>query len=274
MRSGAVVLDSGCYKHLKDARDLSRLKRSLRAVDLQPWPSVINVLEAVNNRHPQQRERQIAIIRDLLEDRPLLPWPPTLLKNVGIAVANNKNQIELGDSGLDWVLANLDGAVAQRDNVKRFFDEMETAFEEMHGNMRKQVQAFLKERGLRKHWASAGEFLDGQWCTSDFLEHAVGAIWKQLNVGDREVPRELIAAPAWRLFVEIEGIAVFQRVVLANRKRRVQRRDLLQVVYLGGFPRCVLATADTTFLEAAAILLHGRHMNLRAMHIKELLARA
>lgn len=269
-RSGVVVLDTSCYKHLTDPAVRERLKRSLRSVDLLPWPSVVNVLEVISNPHRLQRERQIAVIRDLVDDRPLLPWAPTLLKNVGVAVAKNVNHIELGNSGVDWVLANVDRAAEQRDNVSRFFDEMETAFEEMHENLRQKVQAFLKERGLRNHWASAGEFLDVQWCTADLLEHAVKAIWSQIGVPGQEAPKGLIEAPAWRLFVEIEGIAVFQRAVLANRGRRVQRRDLLQVVYLGGFPRRVLTTADGPFLDATTALLSGRHGNARAIHIRDL----
>ena len=61
------------------------------------------------------------------------------------------------------------------------------------------------------------------------------------------------------------------RAIALRQPKRVHRSDLIQLLYLAGVGKGMIITADQPFLEDARSVLHGRFMNVRAVHLEEML---
>ncbi len=68
------------------------------------------------------------------------------------------------------------------------------------------------------------------------------------------------------LYLEGWGAAAFERAVVKQERKRVQEADLLQLVYLGGTKKRVLATQDKRFREVADAILIGRYQGATVVH--------
>jgi hypothetical protein len=104
-------------------------------------------------------------------------------------------------------------------------------------------------------------------------DHFAGLIWKALRLPGDPPLKQLLENETWKLLIDAEGLAVYERAVIKEQPKRVHRMDLLQLVYLGGSHSRVLATADEPFLRAATQILRGRYPNVRVLHIRDLLER-
>ena len=268
---GIVVLDTTCYARLEDPAVLDRLNRSLRSVCLEASPSLINMFELLSTPNPGVRCRRLKTVLQIAAGRPLLPMPQDLLRRAGEAVRDGEREFHLVPTGLER--APLESATAARLQPKAlaFCNRVEGKFRETHDDARRAVQRFLKEHGKQDAWPSAAEFLDSQWSTPDLLGHFAGIIWHALNLGGTPPIDDLLANDTWRLYLEAWGLSVYQRGIMRNQPRQVQRMDLLQIAYLSLGTRGILASADRPFLSAAQCLLHGRYRLAEAVHIQELL---
>jgi hypothetical protein len=268
---GIVVLDTSCYARLEDPAVLNRLNRSLRAVHLEAWPSLINLFELLSTPNPGLRGRRLNTLCRIAAGRPLLPMPQDLLCRVGEAVRDGERKFRLAPTGLEGVPLDPGRAACLQPKALAFCNRVERQFSKRHADARQAVQRFLKQHGKQDAWPSAAGFLDSQWSTRNLLGHFAGLIWRALNLGAAPPIDALLANDTWKLYLEAWGLSVYQRGIMRNQPRHVQRMDLLQVVYLSAGSRGILASADKAFLSAAASLLHRRYLVAEAVHICELL---
>jgi hypothetical protein len=148
--------------------------------------------------------------------------------------------------------------------------ELEERYSALHAEARKQLRPIMKAHGWGDPWGSIRAFLERPWRPGDLREHFAGEMWRALGLpGDAPV-KQLVANPTWSLMLDGEGVAVYGRALAHTQPKKVQRADLIQLVYLGGSDRRVIATADEPFLEAATAVLAG-HANARAVHIDTML---
>lgn len=272
MNAGLVVLDASSIKHLEADEARSNLHASLRANWLELWPSVMNVLEVVKTRNPRVRTRLLRTIAELAADRPLLPWPHELLRQVGAAVAEGRRETRVGERRLQRLLKEPDSiSESEVENVRRFLQEREQDFTSMHQRARRVLRPILRQHGALDRWGSVGNFLDSVWNDPDHLDDYLVSLWDALQCPGQAPVEELRKVDGWKLFLEGVGAAAFERAVRGKTPKRVQEADLLQLVYLGGSHRRILVTNDRRFRELASSMLHGRHTLARVISVKKLL---
>jgi hypothetical protein len=236
-------------------------------VNLEIRPSTVNLLELAKHPHTGKRKALFKVMGALLAGGPLLPWPFKLLQEVGQSVLKGGGGFRIEYTGFEYI-TERPFAVARRDLAKarRFMDALEATFNQVHDRGRPMVQRFLKERGgLRDPWGDPGTFLDHQWTTVQQLDTLVQAIWTQLGLPGAAPVQAALSNPAFRLFFEGLGVAVYERAVKVQQPRRVQHADLLQLPYLGGSHAGIIVTRDESFYRVASAILDARHANRRAM---------
>ena len=110
-----------------------------------------------------------------------------------------------------------------------------------------------------------------EWVGSDLRRDYAAVTWSALKLpGDAPV-EALERNEAWRLLLDAEGIALYERAVARKQPKRVQRMDLLQLIYLAGARRRILATSDAGLLRAGAAILPGRYLNARVVSAADIL---
>jgi hypothetical protein len=270
-RTGRLILDTSCFKHLLDLSQRDTLKANLRIADLQVWPSAVNVLESSVTRNDLRRAKVLEIVRDLSGDRPLLPWPYDLVKRAGHAVLRGERRFELEPSGHEPLLDP--SALNEQDRNKGLaaLENIEKRFDAMHEGARKILQPYIKTNGLQDAWPTGAEFLEQHWNSSDMAGHFAGLIWNALKLPGQAPVQELLRNETWKMFIDAEGIAVYERAIAREQPKRVHRMDLLQLVYLSGSGKRIFATGDEPLLRGAKQVLIGRYNNVRVLHIHELL---
>ena len=77
---------------------------------------------------------------------------------------------------------------------------------------------------------------------------------------------------AWRLLLDAEGVAVYERAIATVQPKFVQRLDLLQLIYLAGESKRMIVTSDKGLLRAGNAILPGRYPGARAVHLDDLLS--
>jgi len=270
--AGIVILDTNCYKFLERGDVNSRVSASLRAADMRIWPSKMNSLEAVASANAQVRDRSRAIMNRVADGRVLLPFPTDHLKQIGEAIVRGDTQYTVRSQGPDEMLTDAVLAAERQPEAETFLSGMEALFDAALSAARPEVQAALRRLGLLDSWASAADFLDGPWANPENRRAIVDQTWHTLGLpGDPPVDR-LLNQETWKMAVDIDGLAMYQRTVLKKQPKRVQRRDLLQLLAMSLSHRRIIVTDDGAFLSAARALLERRYRNARAMHITELLA--
>lgn len=271
MLPGVVVLDTSCYAHLVKPAVWERLNRSLRTAHLEARPTAINMFELLSTPNPRVRQRLLKTFHQIAAGRRVLPWPRDLLRHVGEAIRDGEHECRLAATWLDGLLVDPARSGLQQQRALAFCRRVETQFTNSHRDARKAVQSFLREHGIQDAWSSAAEFLDSQWSTPNLLGHFSEIIWRALQLDGAPPIDDLLTNDTWRLYLEAEGLAVFQRGIMRRQSKRVQRMDLLQLVYMSVRDRRILASADEPFLSAATCLLHRRYSLAEAVHIRALL---
>jgi hypothetical protein len=271
VRTGRLILDTSCFKHLLDVSQRDTLKKNLRIADLEVWPSAVNVLESSVTQNDLRRAKVLEIARDLTGDRPLLPWPYDLVKRAGHAVLRGERRFELEPSGHELLLDPSALDEQERSKGLAGLENIEKRFDAMHEGARKVLQPYIKSQGLQNAWPTGAEFLENHWNSSDMAGHFAGLIWEALKLPGDPPVQQLLKNETWKMFIDAEGLAVYERAVAREQPKRVHRMDLLQLVYLSGSGRRIFATADGPLLRAAKEVLIGRFNNVRVLHIRDLL---
>lgn len=269
---GLVILDTNVYKKLESVEIIRSMESSLRAAQLVAWPSSINAFELSLIEPAETRQRMLETVKVILGENVLLPWPTILLQELAAAAADGRSSVKVIPTFADALVHDSDAAVRERDEVVEIIESLENGFNLMHANAREEIQAFLKSEGLRSEWDSAGEFLDRLWMTSHMAGSFAELFWTRLKLSGNVPSTLLLQIPAWRMFLEIEGLGVFERAVVQAQPKRVHRLDLLQLVYLGRAGRGILVTDDKPLQRAAFALLNRRHTATRVMSSDEFLA--
>jgi hypothetical protein len=232
---------------------------------------VLNLLEALKTQNERVRRRLVATIGFVASGRPLLPWPYELLRQAGAIIAGRLDGIRLQPSGYEWILEHPDDLTTkQLDSAREFLEKQESAFTKMHDEARPLIQRFLKQHHLKGSWRVASEFLDQEWTTKAHLDTYIERIWNRLNLPSDAPVDQVLENEMWRLFFDGQGIGAFERAISEQPPKRAQQMDLLQLIYLGGAQRRMIASDDAGTLRAAMAVLHGRYRRARAVHISQL----
>lgn len=199
------------------------------------------------------------------------PWPYDLVKRAGHAVLRGERRFELEPSGHEPLLDPSALNEQDRNEALAALENIETRFDAMHEGARKILQPYIKTNGLQNAWPTGAEFLERHWNSSDMAGHFAGLIWNGLKLPGEAPVQELLRNETWKMFIDAEGIAVYERAIAREQPKRVHRMDLLQLVYLSGSGRRIFAAADEPLLRGAKQVLIGRYNNVRVLHIRELL---
>lgn len=271
MSVGILVIDNNCYARLGDPGALRRFRANLRAADWIAQPSEVNLLESAA-APPDVRARLIRTIRDVADGQPLLPWPIKLLKQVGEAIVRGDPSFTVPPSGAEWYLDDLAAADEVSAEALQFQRNLEAAFSQLHQRNRRRVQAQLRQQRVREEFGSAREFLNRGWAQTGGRSMYAEVTWKALALPG-EAPLDAIEAnEAWRLLLDAEGVAAYERAIAHEQPKFVQRIDLVQLVYLALADRRMLVTADGPLRRAADAVLVGRYPNARAVHVSDVAA--
>lgn len=273
MQPGILILDSNCYRHLRDRAVLERLVGSLSAAGLELWATGLNALEVSQNPHPINRERDLATIRELTVGRVLLPLPETLLRRSAEAITAGRSGFWTGPSGIEGLLegdAHL--RLEVQSTVRKWLDDLDSGFEAMHTRARPVLQDALKKKGLREAWPTIPAFLDEYWMRVALHDDTLDGWWRRFGLTPPAPYERVLSDPVWRAFLELEGVGVYERAVLTKQPKQVHFSDLVQLLYLTGTQRRVLVTNDTGLLRAGRAVFIGRYRGVRVMSWPELAA--
>ncbi len=267
-----LIVDNNCLSHLRRPGALERFRGSLRAADLVVVPTEINLLEATAAAPDKLRDDLIATLRAISGSEALLPWPFTLLRDIGAALTRGEHVYRAPESGKEWYLEDPEALREIRQEVLAFNETIETTFTALHETNRERLREALKARNARPDFEDARDFLERQWFDSDLRRHFASVTWRSFGLPD-PVPFALLEAnEAWRLLLDVEGLAVYERAVATETPKRVHRRDLIQLVYLAGSQRRILVTADNGLLRAGEAVLSKRYLNARVAHISGMIS--
>jgi hypothetical protein len=268
--SGFAVLDTSAYKTLASPAALARFRANLRLADVQPIASEVNLLEAASASPAGVQKRLLATIKEVAGKAGLIPWPFQILQQVGRAVIDGESGFYVRESGKEWYLDDLQAIDEVRGRATEMRERMEAQFSRLHDNARRDLQRKIKASGYRFTADGFREFLDGEWAKGELRRIFAAATWKALRLPGEAPVDTLLLNEGWRLLLDAEGFAIYQRALVHTQPKRVHRTDLIQLVYLAGVPKRILVTADRPFLDAANAILAGRYPNARAVHISEM----
>lgn len=269
--AGRAILDNSCLGALTAPGVLERFERSLRTVDFQVWPSVVNVMEGFVTPAKHVRRRLLHTLIQLLDGRHLLPWPFTLLASFGQALQEGEDQLWIRRSKFELLLERPEDLEVSRDALMAKMHDMEEQYEQDWLEVRRKVRPLLRSERSEDLWSDLPSFLDEQWNKPDLFDHSARVMWDRLSLrGDPPVER-LRDCELWRMFHDIEGIAMFERAVQLEQPKRVHRFDLLQIPYLAMWHKRVLITNDGPFARAAQAMLLRRYPNTRVVKLQVVL---
>lgn len=270
--SGLLILDNNCYAALAVPKNLARFRANLRVMDFIAQPSEVNLLESTSASPDIIQERLLATIRDVASGQPLLEWPFKLLQKIGEAIVDGKTGFRVEPSGKEWYLDDLNAAREIRAEVLEFNRGIEKTFSAYHESSRKKLKKQFREHRMKDEFGSAREFLQDYWVGSEMRKIFAEVTWTALNLPG-VAPLEILEKnEAWRLLLDAEGVAIYERAITQNRPKTVHRLDLIQLVYLGASLRRMIVTADGGLLRAADAILTGRYPNARAVNLSDLIA--
>jgi hypothetical protein len=269
MGPGILILDNNCYSHLMTSDAISKFRSNLRVVDFVAQPTEVNLLEAAAAAAPV-RTRLFEVLRAIKGAQPILMWPFALLKKIGEAIVRGEPDVTIGESGKEWYLDDEEAVAALQLEVKEFKDGLEREFNGLHARNRKTLQRKMREREIGSTFESTAEFLEIYWQQSDTRRDYANATWTAFGLPGDAPMDALNLNEIWRLLLDAEGVAVYERAITRVQPKFVHRLDLIQLTYLGLAPRRIIATADGPLLRTANAILSGRYPNARAVHIKDL----
>lgn len=267
-----MIIDSSCLKYFADSNVLKRVCDNMHTVDLQIRISAINVLEVMKTQNPTKRNELLNIIRNICEGRPFLPWPFDLIRRSGQAHASGEKYFCSEDSGHEQAVYENSIPQQDLDQAQKIMTSLEEDFTHMHDNARKKLNCFLRKHNALDHWNTAADFLDEQWTTESHLSHHIRGIWKKIKLPGNAPIMAILEDEIWRIFLEINGFAAFERAVQKKQPKRVHYADLLQLIYVANSSRRIVVSADGGFLRAARAILRHRYPNVRVEECSEFVA--
>jgi hypothetical protein len=231
----------------------------------------MNVLEATASQNVRVRERLLETIARFADGRPILGFPIELLRDIGEAILRGDERMTMEPQGLDAWLHDSKLAAARQPDAVRLLSGIGAYFDRVLDHVRRDVQKELGQLDVLDSWDSAADFLDGPWGDADNLRFVVDSVWSAIGLSGDAPVESLFSNPAWRMLVDVEGMAMYQRVVVKQLAKQVQWRDLMQLVYMAGSQHRIIAMADKAFWAAATVLVTRRHPGARAMLIHDLI---
>jgi hypothetical protein len=271
-KTGAVIVDSSCLKYFENAEVLKQVRDNLQTVDMQIRLSAINILEVMKTPNTTIRDRLLKIIRNVNEGRPFLPWPLDLIRQSGNAHASGKNGFWCGESGLEQAVYENSITPNHVIGSKQLMDSLERDFTDMHENAGRELKPFLRKYKTVNHWDTATAFLDEVWTTEFHLSYYIRRIWKVMELpGDAPI-EAILEDEIWRIFLEINGFAAFERAVQKEPPKRVHYPDLLQLIYVSNVSKRIVVSSDGGFLRAARVILSNRYQNVPVEECSEFVA--
>ncbi|MCG7851883.1 MAG: hypothetical protein MIO92_05120 [Methanosarcinaceae archaeon] len=271
-KTGVVIIDTTCLKCFENAKVLEQVWDNMRTVDLQIRLSAINILEVMKTENPTIRNRLLKIIKDISEGRAFLPWPHDLIKESGKAHTRGEKYFWSGDSGYEQAVYGNSITEQDLDKARKTMNSLETDFTHMHDNARKELKPFLRKHKTVDYWDTATAFLDEVWTTESHLSDYIRGIWKKIKFPGKAPIEAILEDEVWRIFLEINGFAAFERAVQKKQPKRVHYPDLLQLVYVANNPRRIVVSSDVGFLRAARVILQHRYPNVRVEECSNFLA--
>ncbi len=216
--------------------------------------------------------RLLRSIKDVTGDLPLLPWPFQLLQQIGQAIVGGRSSFVLEPTGKEGYLDDLLAAREIREEVVRFNREIEDTFSKYHAQARQQLQAQLRSMGVKEDFGSARDFLEQQWIGSESRRIFAEVTWTALDLPGQAPVEILEQNEAWRLLLDAEGAAAYERAVAKVQPKKAHRLDVLQLVYLANAQRRVLVTADRGLVRIGEAVLRSRYANARVVSLEEMIA--
>lgn len=271
MSPGILVIDNNCYARLSDPDALRRFRANLRAANWIAQPSEVNLLES-SAAPPDVRARLLRTIRAVADGQPLLPWPIKLLKQIGQAMTRGEFRFTVPPSGAEWYLDDPAAVEEVGTEALQFQRDIELAFSQLHQRNRQRVQAQLRQQRARDEFGSARDFLERGWAQTGGRRMYAEVTWKALALPGKPPLDAIEANEAWRLLLDAEGVAAYERAIAHEQPKFVQRMDLVQLVYLALADRRMLVTADAPLRRAADAVLIGRYPDARTVHVADLTA--
>jgi hypothetical protein len=144
---------------------------------------------------------------------------------------------------------------------------IEKNYSQQHDLHRVDIHGRMRNKRLRDPYTGVEHFLRDYWYASKTRADFANVIWRGLKLAG-EAPMEIIdQCEPWRLFIDAEGVALYERAIATNQPKRIQRMDLMQLTYLGVAPKRVIITADAGLIRAANAILPGRYRLASVAHI-------
>jgi hypothetical protein len=268
--SGVAIIDNNCFDNLEDSAARRTFLDHLRAADWVPQITEVNVLEAIAKTSDPKRDRLVAVVRELAGSIPILPWPLEMLAQLGNAMIEGKTSHWVVASSADSFLHSRDDAIRVQEETAEFNRMIERNYSQQHDLHRVDIHGRMRNKRLRDPYKDVEHFLREYWYTSKTRADFANVIWRGLKLAG-EAPMESIdQCEPWRLFIDAEGVALYERAIATNQPKRIQRMDLMQLTYLGVAPKRMIITADAGLIRAASAVLTGRYRLASAGHISSL----
>lgn len=271
---GLLILDNNCLRFLRGPDAVARFRASLDLADLVFVPTEVNLLEIAAAEPDDLQQDLVRILRTLAAGEPFLPWPFALLQSIGRSLVQGDTSFRAERLTFEEYLDNPSSLVDLRAEVIAFNARIEAEFSAFHDRRRQQLQAELKRRGQKEAYGNARTFLEQIWDGSEGRQAFADLTWQTFALPGSPPMHLLNGNEAWRLLLDIEGLAVYERTVARKQPKRVHRFDLIQLIYLAGAARQrIMATAEKPLIRAGNLVL-TRYPNARVVHISDILSQA
>lgn len=256
----ALLLDNNCLDRLISARARRRLRSNLQATGREYWPTAVNVLEALQAHDPNRRTLLLTAISEIAGDHYALTLPGEALRRIAVAVATNASSVNWSEPGITRLFrypesVTDEDATATRDH----FLAQETAFNNVHQELRPTLKQYVKENGGMQRWGSPVAFIDELWTDPKNLGHYINVLWDQWKLPGSPPIEALLQHEAWRLYFDGWGASVYARSIQHPQPGWVQSSDLIQLIYLGAMEDRILATDDREFRNLGNAILRDRY---------------
>lgn len=264
MLSGAVIIDSNCFKRLEEPAIQDSFRRIINAKNLEFWPTALNALELAKTRSNAVRERLLRIISALSQGSLLLPTPHSILSKIALAGLKGETEFfQTEASGLEWLLEDAKDLTPEVIyQVQDRSQKIDAGFEHLHAEMRSFLKKNYKQTLIQEIWPSSRAFLDSMWMRPEQLSTIIQGIWKTLELPGTAPIDFVLSMKAWRLYLEGLGATVYRRAFSSEQGKVVQMSDLSQLVYLAGRHRSLLITEDIPFLQTVRDVVEGQHRDI------------
>lgn len=256
--TGIAIIDTNCLKFLESPEERRLVTASLATADFDLWPTAINAVEAAKSKNQYVRDRVLTVLDALAEGKGLLPLPKQLLQRATDAIRDGYDAF----SGPMDLLRLKDRTSLSPEfcaAAQNWSDTLEEQFNAPLNTVRSQVQALIRAKPEQAPWATASTFLDQFWTTASQQDTLLQGFWESFGHTGQAPIEKMVPDPMWRMFLDLQGVAVFERAIEHEQPKRVDCADLLQLLYLTLRPRRILVTAEGPLFRAAKAVLDDRY---------------